>query len=526
MSTAKAKIARAGATARRWGGTVAWLVVESTRILVWRGIVGAVLALVGPVLQVAALVMILGYASWLTSNEPRTILGREWVPRESPEVLVIVVIATAVILVVAAIARWVGAILMLRSRLRMERAFGEQVAARAATEFAIPGAGEESGLLRPGEVIRLARRDGRAAGRVVVSLHMAAPALVLAVAATVALFWIAPLLTLLLLPIFAVSSWVLALIGRRAADASLRLEEATPVATASIKAALRGPDPASVFDEKDARTAAEAYFGRLRGTPDSHFVSDLSLAVLVAVILAVLGPGDDEGWKRLVAFLIGLRILQSNIRQLSGRLAGLNRFYPQLHRLRCATSTAVRAGGGSASDGMTAPVSWRIVARDGAGMEARLGAGDRLAVVLPVAWSPLVVGAIGRGLTTGPGPARRMLDSMIVAHEDLQSTMSIARDSGRWIVLVPSEALDATLGPAALPEASDLAFVVVHRRPEGTLPAFGESAVVAIDLVADPGPLAVVATGAEIDAGRLQSSDASGGDEDSIVDEGEDDEDE
>ncbi len=53
MSTAKARISRAGASARRWSATVAWLVVESTRILVWRGVVGSMLALIGPVLQIA-----------------------------------------------------------------------------------------------------------------------------------------------------------------------------------------------------------------------------------------------------------------------------------------------------------------------------------------------------------------------------------------------------------------------------------------------------------------------------------------
>lgn len=526
MSTAKARISRAGASARRWSATVAWLVVESTRILVWRGVVGSMLALIGPVLQISAVVMILAYASWLASGESRMILGTEWVPRESSGALLTVVSVTSAMLVVAAIARWIGAVLMLRSRLRMERVFGESLADRAATEFSIPGIGQESGLLRPGDVIRVARRDGRAAGRVVVSLHMAVPALVLAVAAIVALLWIAPFLTLLLLPVFVLSSWMLAVIGRRGAAASRRLEEATPVATAAIKEALRHPNPSRVFDEDAVRASGEAYLGRLRGTPDSHFVSDLSLAVLVTIILAVLGPGDEAGWERLVAFLVGLRILQSNLRQLSGRLAGLNRFYPQLHRLRRAMATTDRSKGAATSGDVGTPVSWRIVARDGGGVETRLEPGRRLAVVLPVAWSPLAIGAIARGLTTGPGRARRMLDSTTVADEDLASTIADARRMGRWIVVVPASRLDAEAGPAALPEASDLAFVVVHRRPEATLPAFGESAVVAIDLVADPGPLAVVATGAEIDAGRLQASDGFGGDEGSPIDEGDDDEDE
>ena len=183
---------RAMASAGHWSSTVGWWIAESIRILAWRGIVGAGLGLAGPVLQFAALLLVLGYASWLATNEPHTYFGVQWIPRESQRLLVLVAVATATMLIIAAGVRWFGAIIMLKSRLRIEKAVGERVVELAEIDFFLSGQGDESGLLRTGDVLRLARRDGRAAGRVVVSLYMAMPAVVLSLAAIVALMWIAP----------------------------------------------------------------------------------------------------------------------------------------------------------------------------------------------------------------------------------------------------------------------------------------------------------------------------------------------
>lgn len=488
---------------RLWSATLRWWIVEATKILVWRGVVGTTLLLVGQLLQVGAVVMAIAYASWLVVNEPRTFVGVELVPRDSPGLLVGVTLSIAAILLIAATAKWLGAILMLKCRLWIERAIGERVVTTAVEEFRLPGGASRYGMLQSGEVLRLASRDGRAAGRVVRSIHLAVPALVLAIGAMGALFWISTPLTLALLPAFGVSSLALGNISRRAARASMRYEEAAPRAKSAIKHGLEGNDPASVFRGGDFEIAAQAYLSRLRGIPDSHFVTDILLAVLFALILAVLGPGGadgDRGWERIVAYLVGLRVLQANLRQVGGQLAGINRFYPQLRRLQKALMPT------PARD--TKKIErWPIHARGGAGSRIELSRGSRLAVVVPVAWSPLVAGALARGLATSPARARRMLRSMTVATEDLEATVSKARSTGRWIVVVPESSLDPAPGRDVFPEAPDLAWVIVHRKTADDLPRHGEAAVVGVDLVEEHGPLVVAAAGSGIDDAALRSAD-------------------
>ena len=79
----------------------------------------------------------------------------------------------------------------------------------------------------------------------------------------------------------------------------------------------------------------DAYAGRLKVLETSHFVSNILFAIAIFMLLLIMGTRiifKADNWSSLVIYLIALRYVLVNLRQLSRQITNINRFYPQIKR--------------------------------------------------------------------------------------------------------------------------------------------------------------------------------------------------
>lgn len=89
------------------------------------------------------------------------------------------------------------------------------------------------------------------------------------------------------------------------------------------------------FSSEKIKLYRDAYTGRLKVLETSHFVSNILFAIAIFMLLLIMGTRiifKADNWSSLVIYLIALRYVLVDLRQLSRQITNINRFYPQIKR--------------------------------------------------------------------------------------------------------------------------------------------------------------------------------------------------
>ncbi len=91
----------------------------------------------------------------------------------------------------------------------------------------------------------------------------------------------------------------------------------------------------ALFSSDKIKRYLDAYTGRLKVLETSNFVSNILFAIAIFMLLLIMGTRiifKADNWSSLVIYLIALRYVLVNLRQLSRQITNINRFYPQIKR--------------------------------------------------------------------------------------------------------------------------------------------------------------------------------------------------
>lgn len=194
---------------------------------------------------------------------------------------------------------------------------------------------------------RITSRDARASNICTRHLLSLPFPMVIALVGSAVLFVIEPLLTGLIMALLLAVAISLYGVGRRASRHSREMERLLPSVgrqrAALLRRARRGEGPG---DERDPWLAeatssgpeaqlGTTYVARLRSTEVSHFINRVAAFVALVGVLAVLLVRVFAGTltlSGLFAYILILRFVLDSIREASGTVTTVNRFYPSLAR--------------------------------------------------------------------------------------------------------------------------------------------------------------------------------------------------
>ncbi len=141
-----------------------------------------------------------------------------------------------------------------------------------------------------------------------------------------------------------------------------------------------------LFSSDKIKRYLDAYAGRLKVLETSHFVSNILFAIAIFTLLLIMGTRiifKADNWSSLVIYLIALRYVLVNLRQLSRQITNINRFYPQIKRYFLFLRHTETPRGNRTLDA----ASYTIQAANGAEHSLKtwqLSKGSRLGLVSPV----------------------------------------------------------------------------------------------------------------------------------------------
>ena len=167
------------------------------------------------------------------------------------------------------------------------------------------------------------------------------------VVAFVALLYINPLLTFLVMVLVLISSGFLYKVNIAGARSTSMMEKNSGKTAQEynriiqqqkgIAAPIQDNDAIfrNLFSSKNVKQYLNAFEGRFKATENSQFVSNILIAVSTFVIFVILGSRiifEGEGWGRLIVYLAALRYGLTNLKQCSRSITSTNRFYHQVRR--------------------------------------------------------------------------------------------------------------------------------------------------------------------------------------------------
>ncbi len=299
---------------------------------------------VGMGLQLAAFGLVFAYAHALERDRQWTWMGRAWVPRESPELLIAVALIAAICLVVAAGLVYRARTEIIHVRRRYEE-FCRHRALLLASRLPFPSADLANRILAENGLPTIAYRQARLCGRaLMIVLRGTFPAgrAVIAFAALFLIHWRWSLVVVLLLP---VAAYVLYGVNVAAARASWRQErKARPAALA--KRRLIGLIHRQTFTRTEADTllretheqgsageAMDAFYARFLIRERAQWVANLFVAGALLVLLVIAGQtvfGGHMTWAIFLAYLFALRVFLLSSRNLVTTVVQISRMYPYL----------------------------------------------------------------------------------------------------------------------------------------------------------------------------------------------------
>jgi len=198
-------------------------------------------------------------------------------------------------------------------------------------------------------LMKLVRKDARYCGKVVwMLLDIFIPVITFLVAVG-ALLYINSFLTLLIFVLLSISAIFLYKVNILAAKNSSLMEKFAKLSRKDYLQAIRCQKNIAVLPSNNGNNCDEnnffsfgapkkfldAYIGRLKTLEYSQLISNIIFAVAVFLILLVLGGMiifKGEGWGRLIIYLVALRFMLTNLRQINRKITGINRLYPQMRR--------------------------------------------------------------------------------------------------------------------------------------------------------------------------------------------------
>lgn len=197
-------------------------------------------------------------------------------------------------------------------------------------------------------IVRLAIRDSRFCSRALWMILDTVIPLVTFMVAIATLLYINALLTLLNFTLMGVSAIFLYKVSVYAARNSSSLEKfAKRTSREYLRIAQRQKAlnvstheneqwlEKTFFSSGAIKNFHDAYEGRLRSLEYSQLISNIVFALAIFLILLIMGRSiisEGKGWGELIVYLIALRFMLTNMRQVNRKATGINRLYPQIRR--------------------------------------------------------------------------------------------------------------------------------------------------------------------------------------------------
>jgi hypothetical protein len=331
---------------RRYGDLARWLLADSAwrfkSSIVWILITGFLSVTV----QVWAIGTVVYYARLLESGKPYRLLGFTFLPRSSPALLGVVAVTVLVSILLASLLIFYSQTKTISLARQYQDFCAERVLRLSAAGF---GAWMPE-LNQPASdtlLLKIARSDGRFLGRGLMTIIGGFVPTLTAIVGLGALFLLNLPVTLLLVSIIAFSvlfHFRISVIGARHSKVT---EDHTAAASAELRQVLRWhrdvahPTPGPpwwqvrVLQEGRYRRYMDGYEGRLQAMTQSQMVSNVTFGVVLCILVALLGGEvlwSQQGWGRLLGYVVALRYSFSALTDVSRRLIGVNRFYPQFRR--------------------------------------------------------------------------------------------------------------------------------------------------------------------------------------------------
>jgi hypothetical protein len=256
------------------------------------------------------------------------------------------------------------------------------------------------GLITDRSIFRLIRTDARCCGRILWILMDTIMTVITFLIAVGILLYINSILSIFLFALVGISGVFLYKVNIAGAKNSTLLEKLSGGFQKACRRVIHrlkeSVIPLSsegswlekyVISSPEIKKYFDAYEGRLKSIEDSQLISNIFFAIAIFFIVLALGNSiisEGKGWGKLIIYLVALRFMLTNLKQLNKKVTSINRFYPQMKRYFHFVQNTWNPSG---SDGKP-PANYTIIAGDGhlAGSLERwnISGGSRIGIVSPV----------------------------------------------------------------------------------------------------------------------------------------------
>lgn len=324
-----------------------WLVGDS----IWRFRKESFLILftnfIGISFQVWTIGLAIYYARAMQSGKTIKLLHYEFNARTSNLLLILCGLSILFSLLIAAWSIYFSKSKGLKLRRRYEEFCAKRIFLLFGSGFKI-GTPVEQDFSDDKVIVRLARRDSRFCSRALWMILDTIIPLATFIVAIATLLYINSLLTLLNFTLMGISAFFLYKVSVYAARNSASFEKFAKKTSKEYlriiqhqKAWVVSASENEQWLEKNFFSSGpikkfhDAYEGRLKSLEYSHLISNIVLATAIFLILLILGKSiisEGKGWGELIVYLIALRFMLTNMRQVNRKATGINRLYPQIRR--------------------------------------------------------------------------------------------------------------------------------------------------------------------------------------------------
>ncbi|GJQ49236.1 putative membrane protein [Candidatus Kuenenia stuttgartiensis] len=339
-----------------------WLIGDS----IWRFRKESFLILftnfIGVSFQVWTIGLAIYYAKAMQSGSTIKLLHYEFNARTSNVFLILCGLSILFSLLIAAWAIYFSNSNGLKLRRKYEEFCTKRIFLHFGSGFKI-GTSLEQDFSNDKIIVRLARRDSRFCSRALWMILDTIIPLVTFMVAIATLLYINTLLTLLNFTLMGISAIFLYKVSVYAARNSSSLEKfAKGTSREYLKIIQRQKTlhvsaheneqwlGKTLFSSGAIKKFHDAYEGRLRSLEYSQLISNIVFALAIFLILLIMGRSiisEGKGWGELIVYLIALRFMLTNMRQVNRKATGINRLYPQIRRyfqFLCATVITPKTG--------------------------------------------------------------------------------------------------------------------------------------------------------------------------------------
>lgn len=324
-----------------------WLIVDSVLRFKRESFLILITGFLGISFQILTIGVVLYYAKAMEKGASIDLIFYEFDVRNS---IVFLFVCGAVILFFLLLAAWLTFFSKTKSltfRRKYEEFCSKRIFILFGSSFKI-WAPFEQDFNNDKIISKLARKDARFCGRALWMLMDLVIPFVTFLVSIGALLYINPFLTFLIFILIGISAVFLYRVSTTAAQNTSLMErfskpanrEYLQVIMRQKTIAVLSPEDESWLENNFFSSGApkkflDAYIGRLKTLEYSRLISNILFAAAVFMILLILGEKtifERQGWEKLIVYLVALRYMITNVRQINTKITSINRFYPQLKR--------------------------------------------------------------------------------------------------------------------------------------------------------------------------------------------------